>query len=89
MLFFMKSSSCPFTNPSVLASLNLPAAIEDLSGEKVPQSVLEKASSIRERGGTQMIDQMMQNLPDLLARNREIADEVYLYFYTFNLCLVE
>ncbi|XP_065667183.1 programmed cell death 6-interacting protein [Hydra vulgaris] len=61
----------------VLASLNLPAAIEDLSGEKVPQSVLEKSSEIKEKGGLQIIDQMIQNLPDLLERNREVLNEAF------------
>eukprot|EP00112_Aurelia_sp_Birch-Aquarium-sp1_P025588 Seg858.7 transcript_id=Seg858.7/GoldUCD/mRNA.D3Y31 product="Programmed cell death 6-interacting protein" protein_id=Seg858.7/GoldUCD/D3Y31 len=59
----------------ILASLNLPAAIEDLSGAKVPQSVLEKSAVVREKGGLGAIDKMMQDLPELLARNREILDE--------------
>lgn len=57
-------------------SLNLPAAIEDLSGDKVPKSVLEKAQAVRERGGVNTIDTLMQDLPELLQRNREILDEV-------------
>lgn len=61
---------------SVLASLNLPAAIEDLSGDKVPKSVLDKAATIKERGGVATIDSLMQELPELLQRNREILDEV-------------
>ena len=64
---------------SFLASLNLPAAIEDLSGEQVPKSVLEKAASLREKGGLGVIDQQLQALPDLLTRNREILDEVSNY----------
>ena len=60
----------------ILASLNLPAAIEDLSGGKCPQSVLDKAAELKNKGGLQSIDQMMQNLPELLTRNREILDEV-------------
>lgn len=59
-----------------MASLNLPAAIEDLSGEQVPKSVLEKAASVREKGGLGTIDHQLQALPDLLNRNREILDEV-------------
>ncbi|XP_032218255.2 programmed cell death 6-interacting protein [Nematostella vectensis] len=60
---------------SILASLNLPAAIEDLSGDKVPKSVLEKAATVKERGGVNTIDSLMQDLPELLQRNREILDE--------------
>ena len=60
----------------ILASLNLPASIEDLSGAKVPQSVLDKSAAIKEKGGVSVIDRMMQDLPELLTRNREILDEV-------------
>lgn len=56
--------------------MNLPAAIEDLSGEQVPKSVLDKAASVREKGGLGAIDHQLQDLPDLLNRNREILDEV-------------
>lgn len=60
----------------VLASLNLPAAIEDVSGDSVPQSILQKSKSVIEQGGVQTIDQLMKDLPELLQRNREILDEV-------------
>ncbi|XP_048848676.1 programmed cell death 6-interacting protein isoform X2 [Brienomyrus brachyistius] len=59
----------------VLASLNLPAALEDLSGDSVPQSILEKSRSIIQQGGLQTIEQLIKDLPDLLQRNREILDE--------------
>ncbi|KAK2160065.1 hypothetical protein LSH36_141g09036 [Paralvinella palmiformis] len=59
---------------SVLASLNLPAAIED-SGSKVPQSLLEKAGKVREMGGISHLNRLMSDLPELLTRNREILDE--------------
>ena len=65
-----------FLSFSILASLNLPAAIEDLSGAKVPQSVLEKSATVKGKGGLATIDQLMQNLPELLQRNREVLDEV-------------
>lgn len=65
---------------SVLVSLNLPAAIEDLSGDKVPKSVLEKAEKVQERGGVATIDTLMQDLPEMLQRNREVLDEVNLDF---------
>ncbi|XP_041811804.1 programmed cell death 6-interacting protein isoform X2 [Chelmon rostratus] len=59
----------------VLASLNLPAALEDLSGDSIPQSIAEKARSIVQQGGLQSIEQLIRDLPELLTRNREILDE--------------
>nr|XP_023410621.1 programmed cell death 6-interacting protein isoform X1 [Loxodonta africana] len=59
----------------VLASLNLPAAIEDVSGDTVPQSILTKSTSVIEQGGIQTVDQLIRELPELLQRNREILDE--------------
>ncbi|XP_072455345.1 programmed cell death 6-interacting protein isoform X1 [Notamacropus eugenii] len=59
----------------VLASLNLPAAIEDLSGDTVPQSILGKSASVVEQGGIHTVDQLIKDLPELLQRNREILDE--------------
>lgn len=67
----------------VLASLNLPAAIEDLSGDSVPPSVLEKAVELKKKGGLSAIDNMMQNLPDMLSRNKEIIDEVIFIYASF------
>lgn len=60
---------------SVLASLNLPAAIEDLSGQTIPKSVLDKSAAVNEKGGLNAIDKLMQDLPELLQRNREVLDE--------------
>ena len=59
--------------------MNLPAAIEDLAGTSVPNSVLEKAARMREMGGHTMIHGLMNSLPELLTRNKEILDEVRLY----------
>ncbi|XP_049890178.1 programmed cell death 6-interacting protein isoform X2 [Epinephelus moara] len=59
----------------VLASLNLPAALEDLSGDSIPQSIAEKARAIVQQGGLQNIEQLIKDLPELLTRNREILDE--------------
>ncbi|XP_077362544.1 programmed cell death 6-interacting protein isoform X3 [Festucalex cinctus] len=59
----------------VLASLNLPAALEDLSGDSVPQSIAEKARTVVQQGGLQSIEQLIKDLPELLTRNREILDE--------------
>ncbi|XP_006876649.1 PREDICTED: programmed cell death 6-interacting protein isoform X1 [Chrysochloris asiatica] len=59
----------------VLASLNLPAAIEDVSGDTVPQSILTKSTSVIEQGGIQTVDKLIGELPELLQRNKEILDE--------------
>lgn len=67
----------------VLASLNLPAAIEDLSGDTVPQSILTKSTSVIEQGGIQTVDQLFKELPELLQRNREILDEVCFKRFAF------
>ncbi|CAB1320679.1 unnamed protein product [Coregonus sp. 'balchen'] len=66
----------------VLASLNLPAALEDLSGDSIPQSIVEKAHAIVQQGGLQSIEQLIRDLPELLTRNREILDEVYTHTHT-------
>lgn len=60
----------------MLASLNLPAAIEDVSGDTVPQSILNKSKAVIEQGGIQTVDQLIKDLPELLQRNKEILDEV-------------
>jgi programmed cell death 6-interacting protein len=65
-----------FTFCSILASLNLPAALDDLSGAKVPASLLEKAATLKEKGGYDHLSSLMHELPELLTRNKEILDEV-------------
>ncbi|XP_060678873.1 programmed cell death 6-interacting protein isoform X3 [Hemiscyllium ocellatum] len=59
----------------VLASLNLPAAIEDVSGDDIPQSILDKSKAVIQQGGLQTMDQLIRDLPGLLQRNKEILDE--------------
>ncbi|XP_013793109.1 programmed cell death 6-interacting protein-like [Limulus polyphemus] len=59
----------------VLASLNLPAAIEDSTGNTLPQSLKDKAQAVTEAGGIQTIQNLIIELPALLQRNREILDE--------------
>lgn len=60
----------------ILSSLNLPAAIEDVSGTEVPASVVEKSQKVHELGGLQVLDQLLSDLPESLNRNKEILDEV-------------
>ena len=59
-----------------LSSLNLPAAIEDTSGNEVPPSLLEKAAALRESGGISTIQKLFHDLPELQQRNKEILEEV-------------
>ena len=85
------------TNVSVfrfLASLNLPAAIEDSGGRQIPPSVNEKANEIKRQGGITVLERMINDLPVSLNRNKEILDEVCvvyrfltsLYFFLFSDC---
>ncbi|ODN01568.1 Programmed cell death 6-interacting protein [Orchesella cincta] len=62
---------------SILASLNLPAAIEDSSGgaDAVPQSIKEKAVGVQEAGGLNSLMKSVNDLPELVQRNKEILDE--------------
>ncbi|CAG9818187.1 unnamed protein product [Phaedon cochleariae] len=60
----------------LLASLNLPAAIEVTgSGNEVPPSILEKAQAVSSLGGLTELERMFNELPDLLKRNQDILDE--------------
>lgn len=63
----------------MLASLNLPAALEDTTGQVIPQSLVAKAAAVQEQGGITTVNNMLRELPDLLTRNREILDEVVFY----------
>ena len=42
--------------------------------------MLDKSAAVKEKGGLATIDEYMQNLPELLQRNREILDEVRVCF---------
>lgn len=59
----------------ILASLNLPAAIEVTSSGSLPPSLLEKAKAVREAGGISTVRSLITELPELLKRNKEILDE--------------
>lgn len=61
---------------SILASLNLPAALEDSAGGALPQSLVEKSSAIVALGGINALNDQITELPELLQRNRDILDEV-------------
>lgn len=60
---------------SVLASLNLPAAIEVTDGDTLPPSLMEKGEKVKELGGMDELEKLISDLPELLKRNRDILDE--------------
>ncbi|XP_055343943.1 programmed cell death 6-interacting protein-like [Paramacrobiotus metropolitanus] len=60
---------------ALLASLNLPAALEDSSGVDVPESVRQKAANIKQEGGLDTLKATMNSLPDMLQRNKDILNE--------------
>jgi programmed cell death 6-interacting protein len=62
-----------------LASLNLPAALEDTASGEIPQSVKDKAAAVKASGGLSEVQKMLQELPELLQRNQEILTEVCLF----------
>lgn len=68
---------------SFLASLNLPAAIEDSGGRQIPPSMIEKSNEVKRQGGINSLDKMINDLPESLTRNKEILDEVIIF------CLLE
>lgn len=59
----------------LLASMNLPAAVEDSTGSELPQSLKDKARAVQEAGGLDMLNKLIRELPELLTRNTEILDE--------------
>ena len=59
-----------------MVSYNLPAAIEDLSGDRVPHSLLSKAAIVRQLGGIEYIARISMELPQLLQLNKNIVDQV-------------
>ena len=71
-----------------MASLNLPAAIEDSGGREIPPSVIEKANETKRQGGINTLEKMINELPIALTRNKEILDEVRFYFLVYHLFLL-
>lgn len=60
--------------------MNLPAAIEDSGGRQIPPSMIEKSNEIKRQGGINTLDKMINDLPESLTRNKEILDEVSLFY---------
>ncbi|CAI8016396.1 Programmed cell death 6-interacting protein, partial [Geodia barretti] len=59
----------------LLASKNLPAAIEDTGGDSLPESLQEKAAAVAEAGGARALEEKLNAVPELVQRNREILTE--------------
>lgn len=66
-----------------MASLNLPAALEDASGELLPQSLVDKSQQVCNLGGIKQLENMIKELPELLQRNKDILDEVNIYKFLY------
>jgi hypothetical protein len=63
-----------------LASLNLPAALDDVTKqEQCPESIREKSSKVKNSGGINDLISKMNELPSLYKRNEEIINEVTIY----------
>lgn len=61
---------------TALSAWNLPAAIEDASGgDTAPQSLLDKANQVKNKGGINKINSLKSELPNLLRRNQDILNE--------------
>ena len=60
--------------------MNLPAALEDLSGKEMPVSLIEKGGDVRTKGGIMQLRQLFDELPLLLQRNEEILRSLYLIY---------
>uniref|UniRef100_A0A182QIB3 BRO1 domain-containing protein n=1 Tax=Anopheles farauti TaxID=69004 RepID=A0A182QIB3_9DIPT len=62
----------------LLSSLNLPAIVEvTATGDSLPPSLQEKATAVREKGGIQQLTDLIERLPELFTRNKEILDEAF------------
>ncbi|KAL7069577.1 hypothetical protein ACQ4LE_011039 [Meloidogyne hapla] len=59
-----------------LASLNLPAALDDVTKqEQCPQSIREKSAQVKNKGGITDLMNKLNELPALYKRNEEILNE--------------
>ncbi|GMT17146.1 hypothetical protein PFISCL1PPCAC_8443 [Pristionchus fissidentatus] len=60
----------------ILASLNLPAALDDVvSTETLPESIKLKSAKVKQSGGIAELHRLFNDLPALYRRNEEILDE--------------
>ncbi|MCP9260327.1 Apoptosis-linked 2-interacting protein X 1 [Dirofilaria immitis] len=60
----------------ILASLNLPAALDDVANHEVlPESIRQKSSKVKSHGGIDALTKLIADLPHIRKRNQEILDE--------------
>uniref|UniRef100_A0A0N5AMA9 BRO1 domain-containing protein n=1 Tax=Syphacia muris TaxID=451379 RepID=A0A0N5AMA9_9BILA len=60
----------------ILASLNLPAALDDATNqEALPESIKQKSAKVKQLGGINALNTLFNDLPNLLKRNQEIINE--------------
>eukprot|EP00096_Caligus_rogercresseyi_P011261 TRINITY_DN4379_c0_g1_i1.p1 TRINITY_DN4379_c0_g1~~TRINITY_DN4379_c0_g1_i1.p1 ORF type:complete len:848 (-),score=257.52 TRINITY_DN4379_c0_g1_i1:165-2708(-) len=59
----------------LLSSMNLPAAIEETSGDSLPSSLIDKSNKLVESGGLDSLEGKMKEMPSLVQRNSEILEE--------------
>ncbi|GMS88817.1 hypothetical protein PENTCL1PPCAC_10992, partial [Pristionchus entomophagus] len=60
----------------ILSSLNLPAALDDVSStETLPESIKLKSAKVKQSGGIAELHRLFNELPGLYRRNEEIIDE--------------
>uniref|UniRef100_A0A0N4ZKN8 BRO1 domain-containing protein n=1 Tax=Parastrongyloides trichosuri TaxID=131310 RepID=A0A0N4ZKN8_PARTI len=60
----------------ILASLNLPAALDDVTNhEKCPESIRQKSMKVKTEGGCATIDTLIAQIPDLYKNNVNILNE--------------
>ncbi|KAK2705041.1 hypothetical protein QYM36_017172 [Artemia franciscana] len=57
----------------VLGVLNLPNALEELQGQKLPSSLKDMANFVRNSGGNESIDSQLEDLPNILTRNEQMV----------------
>ncbi|WKX95147.1 hypothetical protein Q1695_011978 [Nippostrongylus brasiliensis] len=60
----------------ILASLNLPAALDDMTSmDALPESIKQKSAKVKQAGGLAELQRLFNELPTLYKRNEEILDE--------------
>ncbi|VDN82687.1 unnamed protein product [Brugia pahangi] len=60
----------------ILASLNLPAALDDVTNQEIlPESIRQKSSKVKSQGGIDALTSLIADLPNIHKRNEEILDE--------------
>lgn len=58
-----------------MLEVNLKESFWYILGNDLPQSLKDKAAAIVANGGVSNLQKMIEELPDLLQRNKEILDE--------------